>query len=226
MRWLVVMPYVRAGLMGMDFADELRALGHDVDTFAYRRDNVLYKNKSTKLAYQHALNRRLEQRCRDARPDAVLVIKGSPIGPDVVRRIKRDTGVVMLNVFPDNPLWMMPFEQIEPYDIFFTKERYALRQLEMVGLRNLVYLPMYCVPSLHHPVPLDGADASALHGIVALVGARYPSRERLVHALADYPLRIWGPGWRRADPTIGPMVAGGYVDGAAKLAIYCGATLA
>ena len=61
MRWLVVMPYARAGRMGMDFAEELRALGHDVDTFAYRRDNVLYKNKSTKAAYQRALNRRLER---------------------------------------------------------------------------------------------------------------------------------------------------------------------
>jgi spore maturation protein CgeB len=225
MRWLVVMPYARAGLMGMDFADELRALGHEVETFAYRRDNVLYKNKSTKRAYQRALNRRLERQCREVRADVVLVVKGGPIGPDVVRRMKRESGAVLLNFFPDNPLWMMPFEQIEPYDLFFTKERYALRQLEIVGLQNLVYLPMYCVPSLHHPVPLDGVDAAALRGIVALVGARYPSRERLVRALAEYPLRIWGPGWRRGDPTVGSMVAGGYVDGDAKLAIYCGATL-
>ena len=225
MRWLVVMPYARAGLMGMDFADELRALGHDVETFAYRRDNVLYKNKSTKVAYQRALNRRLERRCRDARPDVVLVIKGGPLGPDVVRRVKSETGAAVVNVFPDNPLWMMPFEQIEPYDLFFTKERYALRQLEMVGLRNLAYLPMYCVPSLHHPVPLESADVSALRGTVALVGACYPYRQRLARALADYPLRIWGPGWRRDDPALASMVAGGYVGGPAKLAIYCRATL-
>jgi spore maturation protein CgeB len=225
MRWLVVMPYARAGLMGMDFADELRALGHDVDTFAYRRDNVLYKNKSTKRAYQRALNRRLERRCRETRPDVVLVIKGGPLGPDVIRRVKRETQAVVLNLFPDNPLWMMPFEQIEPYDLFFTKERYALRQLEMVGLRNLRYLPMYCVPSLHHPVPLAPAEASALRGVVALVGARYPFRERLVRALADYPVRVWGPGWRGGDPALAARVAGGFVDGPAKLAIYCGATL-
>jgi spore maturation protein CgeB len=224
MRWFVVMPYVRAGLMGMDFADELRVLGHDVETFAYRRDNVLYKNKSTKGAYQRAVNRRLDQRCRAARPDVVLVIKGGPIGPDVVRRVKRETGAVVLNFFPDNPLWMMPFEQIEPYDLFFTKERYALRQLEMVGLRNLSYVPMYCVPSLHHPVPLEGTDSAAFRGIVALVGARYATRERLARALSDFPLRIWGPGWRRTDPSLGRMVAGGYVGGERKLAIYCGAT--
>ena len=225
MRWLVVMPYARAGHMGMDFAEELRALGHTVDVFDYRRDNVLYKNRSTKGAYQHALNRALERRCRDHRPDVVLVIKGGPLAPEVIRRLKQTSGALVLNVFPDNPLLMMPFEHIEPYDLFFTKERYALRQLEMIGLRNLSYLPMYCVPSLHHPVALGDADRAALRGVVALVGARYPYRERLVRELAEYPLRVWGPGWQKAAPEIAARVAGGFVDGPAKLAVYCGATV-
>ena len=225
MRWLVVMPYARPGHMGMDFADELRALGHTVDLFDYRRDNVLYKNKSTKVAYQRALNRALERRCRDARPDVVLVVKGGPLGADIIHRLKKASGGVVVNFFPDNPLWMMPFEQIEPYDLFFTKERYALRQLETIGLRNLYYLPMYCVPALHHPVPVGESDAAALRGVVALVGARYPYRERLVRELSEYPLRVWGPGWRDADPSIALRVAGRFIDGPAKLAVYCGATL-
>jgi spore maturation protein CgeB len=225
MRWLVVLPYARPGHMGMDFAEELRALGHSVDLFAYRRDNAFYKNKATKAAYQQALNRALERRCREKRPEVVLVVKGGPLGPDVIRRLKEASGALLLNVFPDNPLWMMPFAQIEPYDLFFTKERYALRQLETIGLRNLYYLPMYCVPSLHHPVPLSEAEAAALRGVVALVGARYPYRERLVRELVDYPLRVWGPGWRDAEARIAAHVAGGFIDGLAKLAVYCGATL-
>jgi spore maturation protein CgeB len=134
-------------------------------------------------------------------------------------------GAIVLNVFPDNPLWMMPFDQIEPYDVFFTKERYALRHLEMVGLRNVAYLPMYCVPTQHHPVDVAGDEAERLRGIVALVGARYPYRERLVRELVSFPLRIWGPGWRRADPAVRSHVAGGFLDGRAKLAVYSGATL-
>ena len=225
MRWLIALPYERPGLMGMDFADELRGLGHSVATFAYRRDNVLYKNKSTKAAYQSALNRRLERHCADDRPDVILVIKGGPIAADVVRRLKSATRAVIVNVFPDNPLWMMPFDQIEPYDLFFTKERYALRQLEMIGLRNLHYLPMYCVPALHHPVGLDAAEAADLRGVVALVGARYPYRERLVQELLDLPVRVWGPGWRRAGPELAARVGGGFIEGREKLAVYCGATL-
>jgi spore maturation protein CgeB len=225
MRWLVVLPYTRPGLMGMDFADELRALGHVVETFAYRRDNVLYKNRATKDAYQRVLNRRLEELCATWRPDVVLVVKGGPITADLVRRVKTRTGALVVNVFPDNPLVMMPFDRIEPYDLFFTKERYALRQLEMVGLRNLSYLPMYCVPDLHHPVTLDAAEHATLRGVVALVGARYPYRERLVRELADQPLRVWGPGWQAADPDVARVVAGGFLEGRAKLAVYCGATL-
>ncbi|MBI1957661.1 MAG: hypothetical protein HYU42_16430 [Candidatus Rokubacteria bacterium] len=37
----------------------------------------------------------------------------------------------------DNPLWMIPFECIAADAVFFTKERYALRALEAVGLENL-----------------------------------------------------------------------------------------
>jgi spore maturation protein CgeB len=225
MRWLIVLPYARPGLMGMDVADELRQRGHTVDTFAYRRDNVLYKNKPTKAAYQRALNRRLERRSRDERPDVVLVIKGGPIAAEVIQRLKNATGAVVVNLFPDNPLWMMPLDQIEAYDVFFTKERYALRQLELVGLRNLYYLPMYCVPALHHPVPLTPDEAAPLRGVAALVGARYAYRERLIRELLDYPVRVWGPGWRRADPTIAARVGGGFLDGRAKLAVYGGATV-
>src|SRR5213078_618007 len=78
-RWLIVLPFERPGLMGLDFADELRALGHEVRTFAYRRDNPLYKNRSTKGAYQRWIRYRLERLCLAWRPSVVLVIKGGPI---------------------------------------------------------------------------------------------------------------------------------------------------
>ena len=211
--------------MGMDFADELSALGHAVDTFAYRRENVLYKNKPTKAAYQRVLIRRLERRCRTFEPDVVLVIKGGPVAPEVLRRIKRGGNTVVVNLFPDNPLWMIPFEHIEAYDIFFTKERYAMRQLEMVGLRNLHYLPMYCVPAFHHPVTLDADQAAALRGRGRARGRALPVPRAARARAADLPLRVWGPGWRSADPAVARIVGGGFLDGRAKLAVYCGATL-
>ena len=226
MRWLIVLPFDRQEHMGVDFRDELVAMGHEVRTFAYRRDNPLYKNRGTKAAYQVWILRRLERLCLDWRPSLVLVIKGGPISPGLVRRVKERLDVLFLNFFPDNPLWMMPVDGIEAYDLFFTKERYALRALEGVGIRNLHYLPMYCVPAMHHPVTLTPEEQLRYASPLSLVGSRYPYRERLVKELLDFPIKLWGSGWQRADsPEILAAAAGGPVWGRAKLAIYSGSTL-
>lgn len=226
MRWLVVLPFDRPEHMGVDFRDELLAMGHEVRTFAYRRKNPLYKNRGTKAAYQLFILRRLEKLCREWRPSIVLVIKGGPITPGVIRRIKRRRDVLFLNFFPDNPLWMIPFDGIEAYDVFFTKERYALRALESVGLRNLHYLPMYCVPAMHHPVTLTAEEQLLYARPISFVGSHYAYRERLVKELLAFPIKLWGAGWQRTEsPDIRAVVAGGPVWGRAKLAVYCGSTL-
>jgi spore maturation protein CgeB len=226
MRWVVVIGFERAADFGLDVRDELAAMGHEVRTFAYRRANALYKNRTTKAVYQRLILRQLERLCLAWVPDVVLVLKGGPIAPDLIRRVKARTGARFLNLFPDNPLWMIAFEHIEPYDLFFTKERYALRQLQLVGLRNLHYLPLYCVPDFQHPVALTPEERAPLTGVAALVGRRYPYRERFVEELADRPVRVWGPGWSRTEnPRVRARVAGGAVWGDAKLKIYSGAPL-
>lgn len=226
MRWLIVLPFERPGLAGMDFAGELRALGHEVATFAYRRDNPLYKNRSTKPLYQRFILGRLQRVCLGWRPAVVLVIKGGPIAPDVIRRVKGRTDARFVNVFYDNPLWMIPFECIEAYDLFFTKDRYALSSLQQVGLTNVHYMPLYCIPADHHPVRPTDEERARYGAPVSLVGSHYPYRERFVRALADYPLRIWGAGWQQAeDPAVRRMVAGGPLWGQEKLLVYSASTL-
>jgi len=225
-RWLIVLPFERPGLMGMDFADELTALGHEVRTFAYRRENPLYKNKPTKALYTRVLLGRLQRMADNWRPQVLLVIKGGPIGPDVVRRLRAALDVVVVNFFPDNPLWMIPFECIEAYDFFFTKERYALRMLQQAGLTNVHYLPMYCVPREHHPVALTEDDRRRFEARLSFVGSRYPYRERFVRSLSSYPLRLWGSGWVRSrDHDVRKLVAGPAVFGRDKLCVYSGSVL-
>jgi spore maturation protein CgeB len=210
----------------MDFADELRRLGHEVRTFAYRRENPLYKNKSTKVTYQRVIGAKLERACADWRPSLVLVIKGSPIFPALIRRIRARTSARFLNLFPDNPLLMMPLECVEAYDLFFVKDHYSQHSLEMIGLRNLYYLPLYCVPELHHPVTLTDEETARYAARVSFVGSRYPYRERFVKELAGYPVRLWGGGWRKSrDPEIQRMVAGGLILGREKLLVYSGSLL-
>ncbi len=163
MRWVLVVGFEQTADFGLDFRDELLAMGHQVRTFAYRRANILYKNKSTKAAYQLFILRRLERLCLRWRPHLVLVLKGGPITPGLIRRVKARTDTLFLNVFPDNPLWMIPFEHIEPYDVFFTKERYAMRAAAAGGAPK----PLLPSPLLRTVLPASGG---------ALTGGGLPSR--------------------------------------------------
>jgi spore maturation protein CgeB len=225
MRWLIVLPFDAPGMMGVDFADELQALGHTARRFAYRRKNVLYKNSPTKAWYQRRILAALDRVAAEWRPDVVLVIKGGPITPEAIASLKA-RGATVVNFFPDNPLWMIPFACIEAYDAFFTKERYAMRALQQAGLRNLHYLPMYCVPAFHHPVTLTDDERRRYGAAVSFVGSRYPYRERFVRELRAYPLRVWGQGWSRCrDADVRALVAGGAVFGREKLCVYSGSTL-
>ena len=221
MRWLIALPFERPEHMGLDFAAELTTMGHDVRTFAYRRDNPLYKNRPTKSSYQAWITRRLIAACTDWEPDVVLVIKGGPIPASVVTDIKRRTGAATINVYPDSPFRMHDFTQVEAYDVFFIKDRYMLRAFELAGLRNVRHLPTYCVPAFHHPVTPTEQERAEIGETVALVGSHYPYRERLLRELIDFPVRVWGPGWRRCrDPHVRTLVAGDGVWGRTKLGVY------
>ena len=226
MRWLVVLPFERPEHMGMDFAAELSAMGHEVHTFPYRRDNPLYKNRSTKPAYQRLIIWKLMAACAGWRPEIVLVIKGGPLTASVIADLKRRTGAVIVNVYPDSPFWIDDLAQVEAYDLFFIKDRYMLRAFELAGLRNAHYLATYCVPAFHHPITPTEQERRELGDVIALVGAHYPYRERLLRELTDFPVRVWGPGWRRCrDARVRALVAGGTVWGRAKLAVYSTARL-
>ena len=225
MRWLIVLPFERSGHMGMDFRDELQAMGHEVRTFAYRRETPLYKNRGTKETYQRFILGRLERACLDWRPAVVLVIKGGPIEGALIDRVKAKTGARFFNLFPDNPLLMIPFERIEAYDLFFTKERYALRALEHVGLKNLHYLPLYCVPDLHHKVALREDEAPGVTSAISVVGSCYRTGSACSRAFA-VPHQGLGRRMESGALPSGPEHGGGQSGlGPAKLAVYAGSTL-
>ena len=225
MRCLIVTAFATPDGLGADLRIELEALGHEVRGFAYRRDNPLYKNKGIKELYQRWIVRSLEREIDAWRPQLVIVMKGGPIGPDLIRRAKRRHDTIVVNCFPDNPLLMIPFDCIEAYDVFFTKERYALRILEQAGLKNLYYLPPHCSPQFHYPVTLSPEEQARFGSPISFVGSHYPYRGRFFQELLGYPVKIWGSGWQKAHPEVRRMAQRQSVWGRAKLCVYSGSTL-
>ena len=225
MRCLIVSAFVTPDGLGSDFRIELEALGHEVQSFAYRRDNLLYKNKGTKGLYQRWIAGSLERKIIEWQPALVIVFKGGPIGPELIRRIKTRSDTLFINLFPD-ALLMIPFESIEAYDLFFIKDRYALRTLEHAGLTNLAYLPLHCSPHLHYPVMLSAEEQVRYGALISLVGSYYPYRGRFLQELRGYPVKIWGSGWSKAeDPEVRKMAQGDSVWGRGKLCVYSGSVL-
>jgi len=221
MRALVVVPYwpPREG-WGEDWRSALQADGHAVRCVGYRRLSPLYKNKGVKTIYQRWIRRGILALATQWRPDLVLILKGESLPPDFIRAMKRATGAMMVNVFVDNPLFTAPFEQIEPYDLFCTKERYAIEALRRVGLTNLHYLPCHCSPAIHRPVEPTLEERQRFVVQVGFTGNYYPFRGRFFAELQDLPITIWGRGWERAPSTVRALAAGGPVWGREKLLSY------
>ena len=221
MRALVVVPYwpPREG-WGEDWRLALEAEGHAVRCLGYRRLNPLYKNKGFKTLYQRWIRRAILARAVEWKPDLVLVFKGESLSPEFIHEMKHATGAVIVNVFVDNPLFTTPFEHIEPYDLFCTKEPYAIEALRRVGLTNLYYLPCHCAPAIHRPVEPTAEERRRFAVKVGFTGNYYPYRGRFFAELTDLPITIWGRGWERAPATVRALAAGGPVWGRAKLLSY------
>ena len=216
MRWLIVLPFARPEHMGMDFRDELAAMGHEVRTFAYRRDKSSTRTAGTKAAYQLWILRRARARVpRLASPTSCSCSRAGRS-----RRAHPARQAPARHALPE------PVPRQPPLDDPVRVHR-ALRPLlhqgalrparaREVGLRNLHYLPLYCVPDVPspgdaRPTRRPGASRRRSRSWAATTRIRERLRARAVRAI---PLRLWGTGWeRRRVAAVRAMAAGGPVSG-------------
>ena len=199
--------------MGVDFGDELRQLGHEVRLFEYRRDNPLYKNRRTKAAYQLWILRRLERVCSaPSGPTSCWSSRADRSRPASCGAMKARRDVVFVNFFPDNPLWMIPFEASRPTTCSSPRSATRCAASRPSACATCTTCRCTACPTLHHPVSPTPAQAEHFGAPISFVGSRYAYRERFVRELADYPLRVWGArlGRRRM---IRPSAPGGRAAG-------------
>jgi spore maturation protein CgeB len=123
--------------------------------------------------------------------DVVLVFKGAGLDPADIATLRRDTRARWANWFPDDPHALVVSTKLAPaYDCFFTHDSASLDRYARVGVRAH-YLAFGCDPEFLRPVNPGARWRAAL----AFVGTRDPQRERVLHAVADQGLALWGPGW-------------------------------
>jgi spore maturation protein CgeB len=168
---------------GSALAAALASLGCEVRRCEERR-------RGWNSIFGRPLVARLAAALRREAADVVLVFKGSHLDPADVGELKRRFGGRWVNWFPDDPHDHETSSRLAPaYDGFFTHDSASLPRLRAAGGRPH-YLAFGCDPEYLRPLARGTAP-------VVFVGSRDAVRERVVRALDDLGLVVWGPGWPR-----------------------------
>jgi len=151
------------------------------------------------------MNKRLLAQVRSFKPDLFFVAGGHRIFPETVAEIKREAIMTALWTI-DPPKNFKPIIASAPYyDYIFTGGSEAYDILKDTGLRNLHWLPFACDPDLHKPQTLTKDEANLYSCDIAFVGTvdpeLYPRRCRLLEAISDFDLGVWGPSSEKIPPS-------------------------
>ncbi len=147
--------------------------------------------------------------------DFVLVFKGMLLAPETLAAF-RQRRIPCYCFYPDvgfsahgsNIMACLP-----QYDCVFTTKEFHLRDEKLHGqIREMKLVRHGFDPEVHRPVVLRGAARTYYDCDVAFVGCWSPKKERLVaallRALPGCSVRLWGPGWGRAEALVRECWAG------------------
>jgi spore maturation protein CgeB len=214
---------------GWSFGKAFEKLGVATETFFYKKKgklSFLEKDKHIKKQWLHYINRQLTALVKKKKPDVMLIVKGETIGPETLWEIRKKTGTLIINVFPDNPFYMGNIEAIEPCHLFFVKDSYVLDTLRKSGLKNVHYLPQCTDLDVHRPMALEGKDREKYESDLTLIGSMYPYRHRMVEELLEFRPSLWGRGWSRSpNGKIRELYNGADIRGSSKAKAISGTSI-
>jgi glycosyltransferase involved in cell wall biosynthesis len=181
----------------------LKAEGHEVLFFndgkrrlPGRIRNVLPALEKLDLAL---INRALEGEVHKFRPDVFLECGGERIHPDTVGRIRR-LGI-LTTLWTIDPLRACDVRpaRASAYDYVFCGGSEMIEALRGHSLiRAPVWLPFACEPTSQNRVDLSNQERRNCANEICFVGSLhaglYPGRIRLLEALSDFKLAVYGPG--------------------------------
>ncbi|HYE84932.1 MAG TPA: glycosyltransferase [Vicinamibacterales bacterium] len=142
------------------------------------------------------------------KPDLVFSLAQAPL-TDAALQCLRTLGIPSAFWFVENSRVLTYWKHVAGhYDWFYAIQPGPfLEQLAAAGAPRPSYLPMACAPERHAPVALTDAERTRFGSDVSFAGSPYLNRRHSLQALADFDLRLWGPGWD--DPVLKPHAAEG-----------------
>lgn len=211
----------------VDAAADLGFEHHFVDEAPYLRplETSLLHKVGFRLLHRRPLtrwryNRALLAAARRFDPELVLTVKGAYIMPATLRRIKEETGAVLINYATDdpfNPANATPdlVAGISVYDIYACTKRAIANDVKRAGAQTVVHTMFGYKPSVHFPeTPATPAEAQRFTSDVVFAGGADRDRLRDLEpllAVGGLSLAFYGGYWER-DPRFRPH-ARGFVRG-------------
>jgi hypothetical protein len=154
-------------------------------------------------------NRRILSDLADSRVDLILVLKGAGISPSTIGELRRITGAVLANFYPDDPFTDVRSNRLafgtatlRAYDWCFTFARHLQAQYVSEGVVNVAWLPFARDPDQHCPVARQTAPA---HDVVFVGNLDAERIQWLEGSAAMFKLAVFGEHTRAAVPKGSPL---------------------
>lgn len=219
-RILLVGPF-SAGQLPASFARACERLGYEVIRFdadqAYFSAGFGAGSRLLRRLRRGTLWNRLNQQtidvARSVRPALLLVVRGSYLHAETIRRLRRELGVPVANYYPDDPYIGVPWnprkESALRRDLLGVLREYTRVWIWERGLASRLvadnvaaaYLPFGVDPDLFHPLPPSPCAECAAEHVAVFVGKHHDKREAHIGAVRQHSVGLWGPRWQRAAAT-------------------------
>jgi spore maturation protein CgeB len=136
---------------------------------------------------------RLRKRVEIDSPEFVLVLGVPELGPELVKQLRRDTGIPWLNWFPDDLRTITDVLRRAPaYDQVFVSGSDVADRVGKALARPVTVIAPAADPSVYRPV----RSRDQYRANVVFAGAATARRETFLSGLVEFGLALWGPGWR------------------------------
>jgi len=129
----------------------------------------------------------------------ILILWGNTLSPELLLSLKKETGAHLVTWWVDDPFRHHVESLIPLYDFFFVFDRSYLAPLKKHGAQEARFLPCACDETVYTPRRLTPREQALYASDIALVAWYYPDRARIVQALSDFDLKIWGRHWTSPD---------------------------
>ena len=213
--------------------DAFLELGHSLECvtgedFAERKSRWLgrlsYWTLLTPRSF--AFNRAILEAAERTRAQVVWIEKGTEVFPRTLRALRHDPSRVLVYHNTDDWKaktrlhrlhWRFLLRGLRLYDLHFTSNLHNVKEFQELGLPSVHHMELAANPVYPEPAPVPEAERRALGAQVGFIGHWEEATERALRRVAEAGLaiKVYGPGWNRADLSgvLGPAVQGRPVIG-------------